>query len=55
MEPVPAGLARFDRESMKVAEVYRFDEGSFPHPPTFVPRSGATDPDDGYIVTVIHR
>lgn len=55
MEPVPAGLARFDRESMKVAEVYRFDEGSFPHPPTFVPRAGATDPDDGYIVTVIHR
>ncbi|HQF94201.1 MAG TPA: carotenoid oxygenase family protein [Microthrixaceae bacterium] len=55
MEPVPAGLARFDRESMKVAEVYRFDEGSFPHPPTFVPRTGATDPDDGYIVTVIHR
>ena len=54
-EAVPAGLARFDRQSMKVAEVYRFEHGSFPHPPTFVPRVGTTDPDDGYVVAVIHQ
>lgn len=54
-ESIPAGLARFDRQSMKVAEVFTFDDGSFPHPPTFVPRLGATDPDDGYVVTVIHQ
>ena len=54
-EPKPAGLARFDRESMKIAEVYDFEAGTFPHPPTFVPRRGATDPDDGYVITVVHR
>ena len=54
-EAIPAGLARFDRESMKVAEVYPFEHGSFPHPPTFVPRAGATDPDDGYVVAIIHQ
>lgn len=54
-EAIPAGLARFDRESMKVAEVYRFDDVAFPHPPTFVPRTGATDPDDGYVVAIVHR
>ncbi|MFN8051763.1 MAG: carotenoid oxygenase family protein [Acidimicrobiales bacterium] len=52
---VPAGLARFDLRSMKVEEVFRFDDGAFAHPPTFVPRDGATDPDDGYVVTVVHR
>jgi all-trans-8'-apo-beta-carotenal 15,15'-oxygenase len=54
-EPVPAGLARFDRESMKVAEVFSFPEGSFPHPPTFVPRRSAVDPDDGYVICVVHQ
>ena len=43
-EPVPAGLARFDRESMKVAEVFSFNDGSFPHPPTFVPASAPPNP-----------
>lgn len=41
-EAIPAGLARFDRESMKVAEVFTFDDGAFPHPPTFVPRRGGS-------------
>jgi hypothetical protein len=50
----PGALARFDRDSMKVAEVYEFEPGTFPHPPTFVRRSGADDTDDGYIVTVVH-
>ena len=26
-----------------------------PSPPTFVPRTGASDPDDGYIVVVVHQ
>ncbi len=25
------------------------------HPPTFVPRHGSTDPDDGYVITIVHR
>jgi hypothetical protein len=54
-EPLPAALARFDRESMKVAELVTFETGTFPHPPTFVPRVGATDPDDGYVVTIVHQ
>jgi len=54
-EPVPAGVARFDREAMKVAEVYQMEPGTFAHPPTFVPRRGATDPDDGYVVCIVHR
>jgi len=53
--PVPATLARFDLESMKVAEVHAYAGGAFPSPPTFVPRRGATDPDDGYVVVVVHQ
>jgi all-trans-8'-apo-beta-carotenal 15,15'-oxygenase len=52
---VPGSLARFDLESMKVAEVWSYADGAFPSPPTFVPRVGATDPDDGYIVVVVHQ
>lgn len=52
---IPGSLARIDLESMKVAEVYRYDDGSFPSPPTFVPRAGAVDADDGYVVVVVHR
>lgn len=54
-EPVPATLARFDLESMKVAESWAYEDGAFPSPPTFVPRRGATDPDDGYVVVVVHQ
>jgi len=54
-DPIPASIARFDRESMKVVEVFSFEPGSFAHPPTFVPRRGATDPDDGYVVVIVHR
>mgnify|MGYP001559198418 CR=1 FL=1 len=54
-EPVAGTLARIDLESMKVAEVFSYDDGAFPSPPTFVPRSGASDPDDGYVVVVVHR
>lgn len=54
-QPIAASLARFDRESMKVAEIFTFDHGAFAHPPTFVPRRGATEPDDGYVVAVIHQ
>ena len=53
--PIPAALARFDRESMKVAELFGFEHGAFPHPPTFVPRRGRVDPDDGYVLCVVHR
>ena len=53
--PVAASLARFDLESMKVAEVHSYADGAFPSPPTFVPRRGATDPDDGYVVVVVHQ
>jgi hypothetical protein len=39
---------------MKVAELFAFENGAFASPPTFVPRRGATDPDDGYVVTMVH-
>ena len=54
-EAIPGSLSRFDLESMKVAEVWSYADGAFPSPPTFVPRVGATDPDDGYIVVVVHQ
>jgi carotenoid cleavage dioxygenase-like enzyme len=54
-DAVPGSLARFDLESMKVAEVWSYADGAFPSPPTFVPRVGADDPDDGYLVVVVHQ
>lgn len=52
---IPGSLSRIDLESMKVAEVFSYENGAFPSPPTFVPRAGATDPDDGYVVVVVHQ
>ncbi len=52
---VPGAVARIDLESMKVAEVWSYEDGAFPSPPTFVPRAGSDDPDDGYVVVVVHR
>lgn len=59
-EPIPGSLARFDLEAMKVAEVWSYEDGAFPSPPTFVPRIGddgqpVPEPDDGYVLVVVHR
>ena len=54
-EAVPGTLARIDLDTMSVAEVWSYPAGSFPSPPTFVPRAGATEPDDGYVVVVVHQ
>lgn len=54
-EAIPGSLCRIDLESMKVAEVFSYEGGAFPSPPTFVPRVGAEDPDDGYVVVVVHQ
>ncbi len=58
-DAVPASLARFDLDAMKVAEVWPFTDGAFASPPQFVPRrpaDGSTpDPDDGYVVVLVHR
>ncbi|MEO7428697.1 MAG: carotenoid oxygenase family protein [Acidimicrobiales bacterium] len=54
-EAVPGSLARIDVDSMKVAEIFTYEHGAFPSPPTFVPRTGADDPDDGYVVVVVHQ
>ncbi|MFN7151726.1 MAG: carotenoid oxygenase family protein, partial [Microthrixaceae bacterium] len=52
---VPGALARIDLEAMKVAEVVTYEDGAFPSPPTFVPRVGSDEPDDGYVLVVVHR
>ncbi|MDQ2677274.1 MAG: carotenoid oxygenase family protein [Actinomycetota bacterium] len=52
---LPGTLSRFDLESMKVAEVWEYPDGEFPSPPTFVPRVGSDDADDGYVLVVVHR
>jgi carotenoid cleavage dioxygenase-like enzyme len=52
---VPGALARIDLEAMKVAEVVTYEDGAFPSPPTFVPRLGSDEPDDGYVLVVVHR
>jgi carotenoid cleavage dioxygenase-like enzyme len=54
-DAIPGSVARIDLEAMKVAEVHLCEPGAFPSPPTFVPRRGATDPDDGYLVVVVHQ
>ena len=54
-DPKPASLARIDLDAMEYADVVRFDDGAFPHPPTFVPRQGATDDTDGYVVVILHK
>lgn len=52
---VPAALARFDLEAGVVAELHQFPPGEFASPPQFVPRTGAQQPGDGYIVALVHR
>jgi carotenoid cleavage dioxygenase-like enzyme len=52
---IAGSVARVDLESMKVAEVWSYEDGAFPSPPTFVPRVGAEDPDDGYLLVVVHQ
>ena len=59
-EPVPAALARFDLDAMKLVELWSYQDGAFPSPPQFVPRRrGDSDPeaavDDGYVVVLVHR
>ncbi|MEZ5238863.1 MAG: carotenoid oxygenase family protein [Microthrixaceae bacterium] len=50
----PGGLARFDLQSAKVADVFSYDGGAFPSPPTFVPRRDRSGPGDGYVVVLVH-
>lgn len=51
----PGALATFDLEAMKVSQLLEYEGGAFPHPPTFVPRVGSDQPDDGYVVVVVHQ
>lgn len=53
--PVDGTLSRVDLDSMKFTDVFRYPDGSFPGAPTFVPRVGTAEPDDGYIVVTVHR
>jgi carotenoid cleavage dioxygenase-like enzyme len=52
--PLPGGLAHFDLDAGKVAAFYEYPVGSFPSPPTFVPRRGTSTPGDGYVVVLVH-
>jgi len=54
-EAVPGSLARLDLDLMDVVDVYTYAPGSFPSPPTFVPRVGSQGPEDGYVVVVVHQ
>ncbi len=50
----PGALATFDLEAHKVSAVWTYPDGSFPSPPTFVPRDGAEGPGDGYVLVLVH-
>lgn len=50
----PGAIAHFDLQAMKVTEVYTYDGGAFPSPPTFVPRHEQSGPGDGYVVVLVH-
>jgi len=54
-DPVPAALARFDTEKTELCDLFTFSDGTFAHPPTFVPRIDARDDTDGYVVVPVHR
>jgi hypothetical protein len=53
--PVPGALARFDLAETRLAELYAYPDGAFPHPPTFVPRNGCRHDADGYVLVFVHR
>lgn len=52
---IPGALARFDLDAMRVSDVHRYPRGTFPHPPTFVPRRDCRHDLDGYVVTIVHK
>jgi len=52
---IPGALARFETRSMEWSDLYAYDTGTFPHPPTFVPRVGASHDADGYVLVSVHR
>lgn len=52
---IPGKLGRIDLETMKYAEWWEYPTGTFPHPPTFVPRKNAKHDTDGYVVVVVHQ
>jgi hypothetical protein len=51
----PGAIAHFDLESRKVTEVFSYEDGAFPSPPTFVPRRDRIGPNDGYVVVLVHK
>lgn len=54
-EVVPASLVRFDLDAMRIVDRWTYRDGAFPSPPQFVPRTGATEPDDGYVMVMVHQ
>lgn len=52
---VPGTMSRIDLESMEFDDQWKYPEGSFPHPPTYVPRKNAKHDKDGYVITVCHK
>ncbi len=49
-EAIPGALARIDTATMEFCDRYEYPAGSFPHPPTFVPRVDAKHDADGYVM-----
>jgi carotenoid cleavage dioxygenase-like enzyme len=54
-KPIPGGIWRIDLEAMEVADAYAYRDGAFAHPPTFIPREGATSDRDGYLLVTVHQ
>ena len=51
----PGALARFELGDPRLADLYAYSDGAFPHPPTFVPRAGCRHDADGYVLAFVHR
>ena len=47
------GLAKYDLESGEVVDRYDYPEGVFGSEAPFAPRTGATEEDDGYLITFV--
>ena len=54
-EAIPGSMVRFDLEAMEIVDRWTYADGAFASPPQFVPRQGATDPDDGYVLVMVHQ
>ncbi len=54
-QAIPPSIVRTNLETMQYDDSYTLEEGTFAHPPTFIPRINAKAEDDGYIMVFLNK